>query len=208
MAYGKIYDLILSGKKLPGTRLILNDLEKELNIGRGPIREALMRLDRSGLVQNLPYRGAVVAPLPSFREMEQIFLLRIELESFLAQEAMQKIQASALLILEEILLQMQNFSSQDFLLLDRQFHVIIYEASEMPHLCMMAEKIFETVAVFLRIQHPDKQVCIDSMDEHYTILNALKTKNYNMLTDALASNIRRGLLEIRRSYANSHYNAT
>jgi DNA-binding GntR family transcriptional regulator len=60
-AYEKIRDMILSGVKRPGTRLILSDLEEELAIGRGPIREALMRLDRSGLVKNIPYKGAVVA---------------------------------------------------------------------------------------------------------------------------------------------------
>ena len=48
IAYEKIRDMILSGIKRPGTRLILSELEEELGIGRGPIREALMRLDRSG----------------------------------------------------------------------------------------------------------------------------------------------------------------
>lgn len=61
VAYEKIRDMILTGVKLPGTRLVLSDLETELGIGRGPIREALMRLDRSGLVKNIPYKGAVVA---------------------------------------------------------------------------------------------------------------------------------------------------
>ena len=69
-AYNLIRELILKGELLPGSRLVLTELEEKLNIGRGPIREALMRLDRSGLVQNIPYKGALVAPLPSFREMQ------------------------------------------------------------------------------------------------------------------------------------------
>ncbi|PID74193.1 MAG: GntR family transcriptional regulator, partial [Desulfobacterales bacterium] len=56
-AYEKIRDMILRGRKLPGTRLVIADLEQELGIGKGPIREALMRLDRSGLVKNIPYKG-------------------------------------------------------------------------------------------------------------------------------------------------------
>ena len=70
-AYNLIRELILQGELLPGTRLVLADLEEKLNVGRGPIREALMRLDRSGLIQNLPYKGAVVAPLPSVREIQE-----------------------------------------------------------------------------------------------------------------------------------------
>ena len=41
-AYEVLRDKILCGEKLPGSRLILHDLEDELSIGRGPIREALM----------------------------------------------------------------------------------------------------------------------------------------------------------------------
>ena len=69
-AYEKIRNLILSGAKLPGTRLVLAELEQELDMGRGPIREALMRLDRSGLVRNVPYKGAIVATPPKLKEMK------------------------------------------------------------------------------------------------------------------------------------------
>ena len=86
-AYEKIRDMILSGFKLPGTRLVLSELETELGIGRGPIREALMRLDRSGLVKNIPYKGAVVATPPTRKEILHIYDLRVNLEVKLAVEA-------------------------------------------------------------------------------------------------------------------------
>ena len=76
-AYDLIRDMILSGEALPGTRLVLVDLEKKLGVGRGPIRDALMRLDKSGLVQNIPYKGAIVMMPPSSKEIEHIFNLRI-----------------------------------------------------------------------------------------------------------------------------------
>ena len=72
-AYDLIRDMILSGEALPGTRLVLVDLEKKLGVGRGPIRDALMRLDKSGLVQNIPYKGAIVMMPPSSKEIEHIF---------------------------------------------------------------------------------------------------------------------------------------
>ena len=79
-AYDLIRDMILSGEALPGTRLVLVDLEKKLGVGRGPIRDALMRLDKSGLVQNIPYKGAIVMMPPSSKEIEHIFNLRIQVE--------------------------------------------------------------------------------------------------------------------------------
>ena len=45
-----IRNMILSGEALPGTRLVLTELEEKMGVGRGPIRDALMRLDKSGLV--------------------------------------------------------------------------------------------------------------------------------------------------------------
>lgn len=73
IAYDMIREMILNGTALPGTRLILMDLEKELGVGRGPIRDALLLLDKSGLVQNIPYKGAIVMLPPSLKEMELIY---------------------------------------------------------------------------------------------------------------------------------------
>ena len=67
IAYKMIRDGILSGEFLPGSRLILSELEQKLGLGRGPIRDALMRLDRSGLIENIPFKGAIVKSPPSLR---------------------------------------------------------------------------------------------------------------------------------------------
>ena len=55
-AYDLIRDMILSGEALPGTRLVLVDLEK-VGVGAAPSVMPLMRLDKSGLVQNIPSWG-------------------------------------------------------------------------------------------------------------------------------------------------------
>lgn len=65
IAYKMIRDGILSGEFLPGSRLILSELEQKLGLGRGPIRDALMRLDRSGLSRTSLSRGPLSnRPLP------------------------------------------------------------------------------------------------------------------------------------------------
>ena len=102
MAYEKIRNMILKGQKLPGTRLIIADLEKELGIGKGPIREALMRLDRSGLVKNIPYKGVEVATTPTPREILYIYQLRKDLESNVAVAALENITDSDICDLEEL----------------------------------------------------------------------------------------------------------
>ena len=38
-AYQRIRDMVITREKLPGTRLVISELEEELGIGKGPIRK-------------------------------------------------------------------------------------------------------------------------------------------------------------------------
>ncbi|MDY0223415.1 MAG: GntR family transcriptional regulator, partial [Desulfobacterium sp.] len=127
-AYGEIRDMILTGVKLPGTRLILAELEAELGIGRGPIREALMRLDRSGLVKNIPYKGAIVATPPTRKEIFHIYDLRVDLEVKLALEAMKNLGKAEFKNLDNLLKIMENLP-EDHYIYDHEFHNQLYKAS-------------------------------------------------------------------------------
>ncbi len=116
--------MIITREKLPGTRLVISELEEELGIGKGPIREALMRLDRSGLMRNIPYKGAVVAEAPRMREIEIIYEMRVKLETTLALEAMQNMDEQGIAKLESMLSEMQPG-------LDLQFHPpLVFHYSE------------------------------------------------------------------------------
>lgn len=124
IAYQRIRDLIIRGVKLPGTRLVIADLENELGIGRGAIREALMRLDRSGLVINQPYRGTIVATPPQIIEIECMYNLRLNLELFLSREAMYRLQPKDFDKLELFITMFKNIDNEEhtFFSLDRKFH--------------------------------------------------------------------------------------
>lgn len=150
-AYELIRELILQGELLPGARLVLADLEEKLQVGRGPIREALMRLDRSGLIRNLPYKGAVVAPLPTVREIRHIYELRVHLECLLATEAMKYADDKHCDDIEEILRGMEQAAAPSATLFhaDRAFHAALYKAAAMPHLLDTADTLVDHVEIFL-----------------------------------------------------------
>jgi DNA-binding GntR family transcriptional regulator len=192
--------MILAGDKLPGTRLVLTELEAELGIGRGPIREALMRLDKSGLVKNIPYKGAVVASPPSRREISIIFQMRIELEAQLTLEAMRNLDAAKLAKLESLHRRMTRFGN-DFYSLDRQFHRFIYSSSQMPLLCTIVDKLIESVETFLTLYHQEQADREKFTEEHLEILNALKKGDIEQVTDSMRKNIRSGLEVVERSFS-------
>lgn len=203
VAYEKIRYLILSGAKLPGTRLVLSELEEELGIGRGPIRDALMRLDRSGLVQNVPHKGALVASPPSMSEIRHIYDLRAYLEVKLGHEALKHATEKDLRELEELYEETKNLSQtgENFFAMDRQFHKRLYEISALPHLCIIVQKILESVETYLNLHHYDPSDCTTFVREHKIIIEALREKNAELLESTLRSNILGGLSLIDKAYA-------
>lgn len=200
-AYEKIRDMILSGFKLPGTRLILSDLEAELGIGRGPIREALMRLDRTGLVKNIPYKGAIVATPPTQKEIRHIYNIRVDLEATLAVAAMENLTDADISNLEALLATMEELPKNHYHY-DRQFHNLIYEASNLPHLCQIAQALTLSVESMLNIYKWKKEHCIKFNAEHRELLDAIKLHDSDKVEKALKNNIQSGLEIIKETYNN------
>ncbi|UVJ39357.1 GntR family transcriptional regulator [Arthrobacter sp. CJ23] len=60
--FASIRDAIVDGTFAPGERLKDTELETWLGVSRTPIREALLRLERAGLVIALPGKATIVAP--------------------------------------------------------------------------------------------------------------------------------------------------
>lgn len=199
-AYEILRDMILGGEKLPGTRLILYDLEKELNIGRGPVRDALMRLERIGLVKNIPYKGAIVGTPPTQKEILHIYDLRINLEVKLAVEAMEYITDNDILKLEELHAAMQGMP-KDHHQIDSSFHFLIYDAANLPHLCDVARTLRGSVESVLNIYRREKEHCMKFNKEHGLIIEALKKKDLEELKKTMATNIESGLEIIKQTYA-------
>lgn len=63
--FGQLIDMIVSGRLAPGSKVNALELSRQLGVSRGPIREAVRRLEERQLVTNVPNFGArVVAHTP------------------------------------------------------------------------------------------------------------------------------------------------
>ena len=201
IAYEKIRNLILLGTKRPGTHLVLADLEKELNMGRGPVREALMRLDRSGLVVNIPYKGIVVAEPPTMKELMHLYTAQMHMEKALIAEAIQHFTPQDIQDLNIILEQMSDLAVINFLRLNRTFHGRLYQCAHLPHLAMMAEKIMESIEMYLHIYQPSKEHCASSLEQHLLVVQGLQEQDLEKAESNLVANQRNGIAVIQRGYA-------
>jgi DNA-binding GntR family transcriptional regulator len=65
---------ILEGRFAPGDRLVEVDIASELDVSRGPVRDAFRHLEEQGLVVIVPHRGARVASLDA-RDAYEVYTL-------------------------------------------------------------------------------------------------------------------------------------
>ena len=85
-AYSALEEMIVTLRLKPGEVLSEIALSQELGIGRTPIREALQRLAREGLIVILPRKGVLVSDI---NPGKQLLLLEVrrELERLIARSA-------------------------------------------------------------------------------------------------------------------------
>ncbi len=79
--YGGIKNAIISGEFEPGKRLIEERLAEDMKTSRTPVREAIQKLEKEGLIQRLS-RGGFSVKGVSEEEVEEVFGLREVLEGY------------------------------------------------------------------------------------------------------------------------------
>src|SRR5690606_26969318 len=78
--YGRIMELIMDGHVEPGDALSIDALAREFEVSSSPIREALARLEHTGLVRRYALRGYRVAPPLSPDELSELIDARQVIE--------------------------------------------------------------------------------------------------------------------------------
>lgn len=131
-AYCQLEEMITTLKLVPGTVLSEQALVKELRIGRTPVREALQRLGRDGLVVVLPRRGILVSEI-NLRSQLRLLETRRVLENLVARLAAERATDEEIKIFADIARNMrlaaQNSDDIAFMRLDRAFNELVAKAS-------------------------------------------------------------------------------
>jgi DNA-binding GntR family transcriptional regulator len=132
-AYHAIEELIVTLRLPPSTVLSEQVLAKRLDIGRTPVREALQRLARDGLVTILPRRGILVSEI-NVRVQLRLLEVRRELERLMARLAAERASVSERQIFARLAADMLKASHEAddlaFMRLDQQFNHLLAEASQ------------------------------------------------------------------------------
>jgi DNA-binding GntR family transcriptional regulator len=126
---------IFAGKLRPRQRIIEGDLADELSVSRGPVREALLRLERDGLVVTTSRRGTFIRDIAP-AEIGVIFRMRAKLEGLcvLYMRENPSIQAQELLRepLRKLKAAVAKNSEEQFFHADMELHRTIWKAADQP----------------------------------------------------------------------------
>lgn len=84
----QLRDEILDGRLPAGSRLVETELADRFGVSRGPIRDALAELSRSGLAVDLPRRGTFVPSLTE-QDLAEVYVIRRAIEEAAVQLAIE-----------------------------------------------------------------------------------------------------------------------
>jgi len=134
----RITEAIVTGHLVSGEKLVETKLAENLGVSRGPVREALRRLEEIGLVEKFPYRGAFVSALTR-QDVEELHNVREPLEGLGARLLAEQQDAEAIARLKSILTQMGEAdiaSDRSRMIdLDTAFHDNLIRLTEHKLLC-------------------------------------------------------------------------
>ena len=186
VVYNDLRDKILSLTLKPGTELSFTNLKPLYNVSISPIRDALKHLENEGLVEIRPQSGTSVALIDMAKVRDERFQ-RLYLELGAVEKAFGRGISNQLITQWEDNIEKQKkaFACRDtitFLELDNSMHRLLFEACG-------HEKVFDSMLATSGNYHRIRMVSYlfddifsSTIDQHTTILNALKANSIEMVT--------------------------
>jgi DNA-binding GntR family transcriptional regulator len=187
-----IEERIVVGDYLPGTRLDETELANEFAVSRTPIREALMQLSFSGMVDMRPRRVAVVAEISPQRLLE-MYELMAELEAMCGRLASRRISDDELGALAHALRRCEDAKetadTDEYFRCNEEFHKVIYQSSHNGFLIEQTLSIYRRLSVYRRLQLRVRDRLRASFSEHTAIVAAIQGADGDLAAELLRKHI-------------------
>ena len=175
---------ILSGHYQRGERLSEAKLSAELKISRSPIREALIQLEHTGLVNTIPRKGVFVSDFTS-ADIQELRELRSMLEQFFMRVLIEesRLTPERMAVLRQIVADMEKLWSSEELSeselarqssnLDFKFHMTLVEYSERPIIVNVYRNMSLRSRAIIGLMniHPNSKI---NARDHHILLDALE----------------------------------
>jgi DNA-binding GntR family transcriptional regulator len=192
----RLRDMIVQGELAPGTKLNERVLGEALGTSRTPLREALKYLASEGLVDLLPNRGAIVAPLDAER-VKQMFAVMGALEALAGELACRNTTDDEINEIRALHFQMLAHHARrelgDYFRLNQEIHLKIVDAAGNQPLAEIYRSLNAHVRRARYMANLSHERWDRAVSEHGEILDALTRRDgltlQRILRDHLANKL-------------------
>lgn len=193
--YDNIYHRLMSLEIAPGARIPIDVLARDVGVSQTPVREALSRLEREGLVRKEHLIGYSAAPQWTRRQFEDLYAFRLLLEPEAARLAALKMSPEALHGLENAAADMghgetpvdRNTRYSRFARADAHFHddIMRIAGNEVIRSTLFNQHVH--LHIFRRMFHT--RVTQEALQEHENLLAAFRAGNPDAAFKAMHEHI-------------------
>jgi DNA-binding GntR family transcriptional regulator len=199
--YVSIKGAIIGGEFEPGRRLIEEKLAEDMKTSRTPVREAIQKLEKEGLIYRLPRGGFAVKGVTE-EEVEEVFGLRGILEGYAGFLATARMDEAELRSLEEIIALeeacLQDMNVEEFIRLDGEFHDVLYKAAKNNRLYNLLHDLRDYMyryrVIILRYQRKPQF----AVQDHKEMVASIRNKNAKQVEKLVRKHMTRGKEVIKK----------
>jgi DNA-binding GntR family transcriptional regulator len=217
-SYEAIKAMIVTGQLAPGQRVTELDLAEQLQVSRTPVREALNRLQRDGLVVERPRTGFAVVQFDETM-LREVFDLRLELDSYATRLAVLRITDEQVMSLTEILDKCDELARTDpsprgrleEMELGMELHRQIARISGNSLLAELLDGLLVKCQVYVWMELTQLDEFHAARADHRMIVEAIAARDADQACEHSRSHIRQsrdgilGLLQMKRDMRDSYF---
>ena len=180
IAYEVLKKAIITGEIPAGERIVETDYADRLHISRTPLREALRKLERDGLVEYVMRRGVIVHAFTT-EDVEQIYTIRNCLEMLTLPDIIEKATPEDIAHLRELLAKMDELNAKNDVEalspVAREFHTAITAISGKNRILRVIEGQDEYIRRFsaMAIKQEDRRN--EANEEHHRLVDLIEQKD-------------------------------
>jgi len=181
VVFNTLRDAILTGKLVPGERLMENQLADKLGVSRTPVREALRMLELENLVELVPRKGAQVLDM-SEKDITNILEVRSALEGLATSLACKKMSKEALQQLKNLEVDFEKAVADNdvehFVDIDEDFHDLIFAATENDKLINIFRNLRIQLYRYRMAQAKNNETSMSTIVAHHrSIIRAIENRD-------------------------------
>ncbi|MBV7336414.1 GntR family transcriptional regulator [Chloroflexi bacterium TSY] len=183
---------IINGDLAPGAELNQAQIAEKLGVSRGPVREALGRLEQEGLIRVTAYKRVFITPLDR-RYVEELYSVRTALETMALERSIDRVTSKDLekleLIVDKMRIAARNHEQQTLVELDLSFHEQIVDMADHNLVMNLWQQLTAGVKRCLHTQHSIYTFLDEVVGTHPTIVTAIAERNKRLAVQILREHI-------------------